>query len=85
MDLNLKKLSDNQLLNAYLSGNEPADAVGLKLNINSASAVNNVSVKMGYNNGAEYRFVYTMDLKAGDNEILLPFDDSRFLRQARPA
>lgn len=54
----------------------PADAAGLKLNINSASAVDNVSVKMGYNNGAEYRFVYTLDLKAGDNEVLLPFDDA---------
>lgn len=54
----------------------PADAAGLKLNINSASAVDNVSVKMGYNNGAEYRFMYTLDLKAGDNEVLLPFDDA---------
>lgn len=54
----------------------PADAAGLKLNINRASAVNNVSVKMGYNSGAEYRFVYTLDLKAGDNEVLLPFDDA---------
>lgn len=66
----------NDIYRAVDFSTAPADAVGLKLNINSASAVNNVSVKMGYNNGAEYRFVYTMDLKAGDNEILLPFDDA---------
>ena len=53
----------------------PSDAAGLALKINSTSAVTNVSVKLGYNSGAEYRYVYELELKAGDNEVVLSFDD----------
>ena len=55
----------------------PADAEGIALDIYSEGEAS-LTLKLGYNAGAEYRYEHAIQLAAGENEIRLPFADGQW-------
>lgn len=57
------------------SGGIPSDAAGIGLKI-TAEAAGSLTLKLGYDTGAAYRYCHTINLETGENDVRIAFDDS---------